>query len=291
MKSMTGFGSAEAVGKAGNVHVEARSYNHRFLDIRLRVHRLYQPLESRIYLWVRDRLARGRVEISLQLSQASQSPAVYALNEPLLKFYLETQKCLQEEFGLPGRLDVPALLSLRDLLVHPEDLLTVEEEWPVVQKALSLALERLKAMQESEGSAIQEDLKGRVLFLKNRLEGIRSTAGMLPDQTRERLRARIEQMCGLEQVDHQRLAQEIIFYCDKMDITEEVVRLESHFEACEKGLQDGTIAGKRLEFLTQEILRELNTINSKATQTEVIYHVVDMKTELEKIRENAQNLQ
>lgn len=291
MKSMTGFGSAEAVGTRGNVHVEARSYNHRFLDIRLRVHRFYQPFESRIYLWARDRMARGRVDISVQLNPGSHVPAPYALNEPILKFYLGAQKRLQEEFGLPGRLDIPALFGLGELFTHPEDLQDVEEEWPVVRQTLAHAVEGLEAMQEREGTAIQEDLRGRILFLRSRLAGIRSVSDMLPDRVRERLRTRIEEMCGPEQVDQQRLAQEIVYYCDKMDITEEIVRLESHFEVCQKGLEDGSITGKRLEFLAQEILRELNTINSKSAQAEIIYGVVDMKIELEKIRENAQNLQ
>lgn len=291
MKSMTGFGSAEAVGKRGRILVEARSYNHRYLDIRVRVHRMYQPLEPRVFLWARDRLARGRVEISVQVAETNQGPSVYALNEGNLKFYLDAQRRVQEEFGVTGSLDIPTLFGLRELFVSSEETQNAENEWPVVQDALALAVERLEVMQEREGGVIQEDLKGRLLFLLSRLKEIRILANSLPDQMRERLRERIQEMVGSEQVDQQRLAQEIVYHCDKMDITEEIVRLESHLDLCEKGLQGGSMTGKRLEFLAQEILRELNTINSKTSQTQIIYAVVDMKTELEKIRENAQNLQ
>ncbi|MEW6443995.1 MAG: YicC/YloC family endoribonuclease [bacterium] len=291
MRSMTGFGSAEVVGRYGNIHVEARSYNHRFLDIRLRVHRVYQSLEPKIFLWTRDRLVRGRVEISVQLTEGKEEGAPFVLNEAVLRFYLEAEKRLREQFGLPGSLDIPAVLGLRDLLVAREETPKAEDEWPLVEQALARAVQELETMQHQEGVAIRADLQGRIDFLGARLAAIREQARSLPGQLRQKLQNRIGEVFDTDQVDASRLAQEIIYYTDKADITEEIVRLSSHLEACRKDLEGGGVTGKRLEFLTQEILREVNTIGSKAGHTDIIHAVVDMKTELEKIRENAQNLQ
>lgn len=291
VKSMTGFGSAVTSGKHGRVRVEARSYNHRFLDIRVRTHRVYQPLEPRIYQWARERLNRGRVEISVQLSEAWRTGETYVLNDAALRFYLDAERRVREEFGLTGRLDVPTLFGLRDVFVSTEDLCDPSEDWPVIEEGLRLALQKMEAMQEKEGAAIRDDLRNRILFLARRLGEVRAAAESLPELAREKIRTRLTDLFGAEAVDQQRLAQEIVYACDKMDVTEEMVRLESHLSACEKGLLEGSITGKRLDFLAQEILRELNTLNAKAGHMIMVHAIVDMKTEVEKIRENAQNLQ
>ncbi len=291
VKSMTGFGAAVTSGKYGNVRVEARSYNHRFLDIRVRTHTVYQPLEPRIYQWARERLNRGRVEISVQLSEAWRTGETYVLNEAALRFYLDAERRVREEFGLPGRLDVPTLFGLRDVFVSTEELSDPSEDWPAIEEGLRLDLQKMEAMQEKEGAAIRDDLRNRILFLVRRLAEVRTASESLPEQAREKIRTRLTDLFGAEAVDQQRLAQEIVYACDKMDVTEEMVRLESHLSACEKGLREGSITGKRLDFLAQEILRELNTVNAKAGHLNMVYAIVDMKTEVEKIRENAQNLQ
>jgi|YNPBryantNP2012_1023418.scaffolds.fasta_scaffold00120_21 uncharacterized protein (TIGR00255 family) len=291
VKSMTGFGSAVTAGKLGSIRVEARSYNHRFLDIRVRVHKVYQPLEPLIYQWTREHLNRGRVEISVQLSESWRTGETYVLNENALRFYLEAEKRVREEFGLAGRLDVPTLFGLRDLFVTTDELCDPSEDWPAIEEGLGAALQKMEAMQRKEGAAICDDLLNRISFLAGRLAEVRAASEGLPEQARERIRTRLTDLFGAEAVDQQRLAQEIVYACDKMDVTEEMVRLESHLSACEKGLREGSITGKRLDFLAQEILRELNTVNAKAGHLNIVYAIVDMKTEVEKIRENAQNLQ
>lgn len=291
VKSMTGFGSAVTSGKHGNVRVEARSYNHRFLDLRVRVHKVYQSLEPRIYQWTRERLNRGRVEISVQLCESWRTGETYVLNEAALRFYLEAERRLQKEFGLPGRLDVPTLFGLRDVFVSTEDLCDPSDDWPAIEEGLRLALQKMEAMQEKEGTAIRDDLRNRILFLASRLAEVRAASEGLPEQAREKIRSRLTGLFGADAVDQQRLAQEIVYACDKMDVTEEMVRLESHLSACETALREGSITGKRLDFLAQEMLRELNTVNAKAGHLNIVYAIVDMKTEVEKIRENAQNLE
>jgi uncharacterized protein (TIGR00255 family) len=146
-------------------------------------------------------------------------------------------------------------------------------------------------MQDKEGGVLQEDLLARVRLLKEHRERIDSISRDVPDRFRERLEERISKLANRADIDPQRIAQEIVFYADKTDITEEMVRLSSHLGSCEKALADGSMTGKRLEFLTQEIFREVNTIGSKTPCADVTYVVVDMKSELEKIREQSQNLQ
>ncbi len=291
MRSMTGFGAAEREGKRGAIRIEMRSYNHRFLDLRLRVARPLQPLEPRIYQWARDRLVRGRVEVNVHWEEQTGAVQPLRLNEEALGFYLELGKRLRQEFGVEGALDVQTLVRLRDLVILPEERPDIEEEWARVQGALEEAVEKLEEMQDREGDALRQDLLGRIRRLMERREHIASLSKDVPIQLRDKLEERVSKLTSRADLDPQRIAQEIALYADKSDVTEEIVRLSSHLESCEKALADGSMTGKRLEFLTQEIYREVNTIGSKTPCADVTYVVVDMKSELEKVREQSQNLQ
>ncbi len=291
MRSMTGFGSAEREGRGGSIRIEIRSYNHRFLDLRLRVARPLQALEPRIYQWARDRLVRGRVEMNVHWEEQAGGAQPLRLNEAALSFYLDLEKRLRDEFGVVGSLDMQALLRLRELVVLAEESPDTAEEWAVVLPTLEEAVEKMERMQESEGLALQEDLLERIRRLMEQRERIENLSGDVPARFRERLEERIASLVNRPELDPQRIAQEVVLYTDRMDVTEETVRLSSHLASCEKALRDGSMTGKRLEFLTQEINREVNTIGSKTPSADVTYVVVDMKSELEKIREQSQNLQ
>jgi len=291
MRSMTGFGSAEQEGKRGAIRIETRSYNHRFLDLRLRVARPLQPLEPRVHQWARDRLVRGRVEMNVHWEELAGRAEPLRLNEGTLQFYLDLEKRLREEFGVQGSLDMQTLLRLRDLVTLPEETPDIEEEWPLVLLALEEAAEKMEEMQDREGGALQEDLLTRIRLLMEQRERIEAMSRDLPERFRERLEERISKLTNRADMDPQRIAQEIVLYTDKADITEEIVRLSSHLESCEAALKDGSMTGKRLEFLVQEIYREVNTIGSKTPSADVTYVVVDMKSELEKVREQSQNIQ
>ncbi len=291
MKSMTGFGAAERAGGRGSIRIEVRSYNHRFLDIRLRVARSLQPLEPRIFQWARDRLVRGRVEMNVQWEEAGGGVEPLRLNEKALQFYLDLEKRLREEFGVAGVLDMQTLLHLRDLVILPEEGPDIEEEWALVLQAMEEAVAGMEQMQEREGDVLREDLLARVRRLMGERDRVESMCRDVPERFRERLEEKISRLMDRAGVDPQRIAQEIVLYADKTDITEEIVRLSSHLESCEKALADGSMTGKRLEFLIQEIFREVNTIGSKTPSADITYVVVDMKSELEKVREQSQNLQ
>lgn len=292
MKSMTGFGSSERESTGGGtIRVEMRSYNHRFLDLRLRVPRALQPLEPRLYQWARERLVRGRVEINLQWEGAAREVEPLRLNEEVLGFYTDLARRLREEFGVEGALDVKTLLGLRDLVSPTDEAPDLEQEWPHVLAAAQEALERMEEMQEREGGFLCEDLLVRLQSLGEKLQSIRSMSKDLPDRFRERLEERLSNLLQQVPCDPQRIAQEIVLYTDKTDVTEEIVRLSSHLETSKQALTNGSMTGKRMEFMVQEIYREVNTIGSKTPSAEITYLVVDMKSELEKIREQSQNLQ
>ncbi len=291
MKSMTGFGSTEVPCGRGKILVETRSYNHRFLDIKLRLHKVLQPFEPRVFQWGRNRFERGRVEIAVRLEEDRQAALPLQFNPGALKFYTDLEKTVRDTFGIPGALDVSSLLSMREVVTAREENADTEALWPDVSRALEEAVGHLEAMQTNEGEVIRKDLLNRIRTMAGRRSDIEALARDLPAAYREKLEERIAGILPKDQVDPQRLAQEVVLFADKIDITEEIVRLGSHLEACEKGLEDGSMRGKRLDFLAQEIHRELNTIGSKSSRSEIIYCVVDMKTELEKIREQANNLQ
>lgn len=291
MRSMTGFGSAEQEHGGGVIRVEARSYNHRFLDLRLRVARPLQSLEPRIYQWAKGRLVRGRVEMNLHWEAPAVACGPLRLNEEALRFYLELGERLRGEFGVGGALDVNTLLGLRDLVILPEESSDPETDWERLEEALEEAVGKMEEMQDREGEALQADLFRRVRCLTEQRARIESMSRDVPDRFRARLEERIAGLVGGAELDPQRVAQEVVLYADKTDVTEEIVRLTSHLESCEKALTNGSMTGKRLEFMVQEIHREVNTIGSKTPCAEVTYVVVEMKSELEKIREQSQNLQ
>lgn len=291
MKSMTGFGSAERTCSRGKILVEVRSYNHRFLDIRLRLNKSLQPFESRIFQWVKDRMERGRVEVAVQLEEIRGEEVPLQFNPGVFQFYRELETRLQSEFEMQGNLDISTVIQLRELVTAREETADLDALWPDVLSALEDAVQRMDDMQQREGEAIRKDLTERIRFLTAQLENIEALARDLPEKYKEKLEERIARLLPMEHYDPQRVAQEIVLFSDKTDITEERVRLASHLDVCEKALTDGSMKGKRLDFLAQEIHRELNTIGAKSSHSDIIYRVVDMKTELEKVREQAQNLQ
>lgn len=291
MKSMTGFGSADKQGSRGKIRVEVRSYNHRYLDVKLRLPKPLLSFESRIYMWARKRLVRGRVDFTLRWEESVIGVVPLQFNPAVVEYYLDLDKRLREDYGVPGALDVPTLLGLRDTVSAVEEQSDVEEEWPTVSDALEGAVKKMEEMQSQEGRTLQQDLLGRIEFLAGQRNKIEVVAKDISGQCREKLEKRLASLVTPGQLDPQRLAQEVVLLTDKMDVTEELVRLASHLEACRTSLDQGTVTGKRLDFLAQEINREINTIGSKSSHTEITHRVVDMKTELEKVREQAQNLQ
>jgi uncharacterized protein (TIGR00255 family) len=292
MKSMTGFGGGEATGSRGKIQVEVKSFNHRFLEIRLRLPRIYQGFESRLYQWLKNRIERGRVEVLVQAVEYDKhiSPVPIMLNRRVVEGYINLARQLKDEYKVQGELDVKTLLSLHDVFQPSEDIESNEEDWIPVLEATEKALEAMGAMQKQEGDAISADLEGRIGVMESRLAEIEEIAKDLPEQFRERLERRLSHILQVDGMDPQRIAEEVVVYADKSDITEEIVRIRSHLKQLWHSVSTCFMPGKRLEFLVQEIHREVNTIGTKSQEPRITHLAVDIKMELEKIREQAQNL-
>jgi len=293
MKSMTGFGAAEAAVSKGKLRVEIRSLNHRFLDIRVRVPRAYQVYEARLYQWLKERIERGRVDLCVQMVEdvrdASTSPCT--LNRRAVEGYLDLVRQIKETYGVPGELDVKTLLCLPEVTRLPEETDGAEGDLAALLKAAEEALSAMEGMKEAEGEAICRDIRERLARIDGCLRQIEVVSSQVPARVKERLERAISRLTSLEQVDPDRVAEEVVFHAERSDITEEIVRLKSHMDQLGHSLSAGTLSGKRLEFLLHEMQREVTTMAAKGQDTSLVHCVVDIKMELEKIREQAQNLQ
>ncbi len=294
IRSMTGFGRAQLPAGGAGLVVELRSVNHRHLDLSLRLPRPLAGLEAELRRVLAARFARGKLDVVVSAAPGA-ARAELELDRALVDRYVDFAHALAAERGVDASLRAGELMALPGVARVQEPLLDEAALRPALLEALEAAAEAADAMRQSEGAALERELRarlGRVAELAAQVAGL---SGEVAATARERLRKRAEQLraeTGL--VDEARLAQELVSAADRMDVTEEVVRLQSHvaqFEAALAGAEPATGVGRRLEFLLQEMLREVNTIGSKCGDAPLAHRVVDIKTELERIREQALNVE
>jgi uncharacterized protein (TIGR00255 family) len=291
MQSMTGFGSGEVQTADLHLTVEARSVNHRYLDVVFRYPRSYTPFEPRMKRLVGDYFARGRIDIKLVEQRGSAGRRTIWLDERLAQQYHAALQQLQERFQLPGSIDLAALLSLRELLTVEEADADLEAAWDVLARGLEEALQALRRMRQQEGEFLGRDLHERLQALGRQAEAIHQRRPQVVTAYQERLEQRVRELFQQFELDPNRLHQEAILFAERTDITEELVRLESHLQAFEGLLMATESVGRKMEFLLQEMHREVNTIASKSNDADISQRVVDMKSELEKMREQVQNVE
>jgi len=296
LNSMTAYGKGESAYDNISIVVELKTVNNRYRDIVIKIPACYSSYESDIRKAVSSRISRGRVEVFFNIKlDSDKSEAVMSLNKPLVRAYLNLYKELSDEFGLTGSIDVNAVLKLKDVIItddicHADCLADCLKDSFI--SALSAALDSLCLMKRSEGEAIADDFIWRLDKICKIIELISIRSKELPGYYQEKLRERVANILkGTVVVDESRLAQEVAVMADKSDITEEIVRLESHISQFSDSLRSDEAMGRRLDFLVQEMNREVNTIGSKAGDTEIAKHVLDLKCELEKIREQVQNIE
>ena len=289
---MTGFGRGEASGDGFIVSTELKTVNNRFLDIHLRLSSELQPLEGEIKKLLSERLSRGRVDVNLQYERTSE--AVYELNRPLISGYLSALKEMQSEFSLEGEPDINAIARLPNALQTQKSSLT-EGFAAGIKQAISKALDSLETMRETEGSSLKKDLSTILAGIEERLPVIEAESEKVSDEYSERLQKRIEKLLSKSEsqieIDQGRLAQEVAYLSDKSDISEEITRLKSHIDQFTSILNENGVVGKRLDFLTQELNREANTISSKTQNMTVKEASLEIKAAIEKIREQVQNIE
>ncbi|MBN1569607.1 MAG: YicC family protein [Acidobacteria bacterium] len=289
--SMTGYGTGSAQNDNASVSVEIKTVNHRFLDLHLRIAREYQPLEGEIQQLVRSVLDRGRVDISVTVRSAVEG--AFELNSNLLRGYLETADRLRQEFHFQDSLDLKTVLSLPGILqskepVRAEAAAAVSE---LLRTSVKDALAGVLQMRVQEGEALCSDMRRNLAVMEESADRIREISGNSVEEHYKKLRERLDQLLPQGGVDPQRLAQEAALLADKCDISEELARLKSHIEQYRLLMDSKEKVGKKLDFLLQELQREANTILSKSGSLEVSNLAIAVKTDIEKLREQVQNVE
>ena len=289
--SMTGYGTGSAQRENTVVSVEIKTVNHRFLDFHVRIAREYQFLEGEIQQLIRGALDRGRVDVSVTLQNSAS--AAFEINSSLLKGYLEAAGKLKDEFHFQDSLDLKTILRLPGIIqvkeaVQTEPAGTVSE---LVGSSVREALDGVLRMRRQEGDALRADMKKNLACVEESAECIRERSVNLAADHLQKLRDRLSQLVAQGDMDPQRLAQEAALIADKSDISEEIARLKSHIEQYRFLMDAKEKAGKKLDFLLQELQREANTILSKSGDLEVSRHAIAIKTDIEKLREQVQNVE
>ncbi|MBA3334552.1 MAG: YicC family protein [Acidobacteria bacterium] len=292
MKSMTGFGRGAAAGEKFAVSVEIKTVNNRFLDLNLRLANELQTLEANLKRLISLRLSRGRVEVFINYERASD--VAYELNRPLINGYLSALKTMQTEFTLSGEPDLNVIARLPNALQTKADDLSAEFI-EAVETSFNIALDELEKMREAEGESLKTELTERLLSIENHLPRIESESANVAEEYHLRLSKRVADFLAKSdsqiEIDQARLAQEVAYLADRSDISEEITRLKIHLEQFRAIMHEEKEVGKRLDFLTQELNREANTIASKTNNITVKESALSIKSYIEKIREQIQNVE
>ena len=290
LKSMTGFGAASASITSGRVTVEVRAVNQRFLDVRVTAPREYGSWEAACRETVRAHVARGRVEVYVSRNAPPSGRTRIVLNRAAARDYAAAWRALQRDLGLAGRLDL-GLFRAADVFQTVEMPGDARPEFPAAGRALARALERFDRERRREGANLQRDMRGRIDRLAAIERSLRAHAASALPELQAKLGERMQRLLQGAQVDPARVAQEAAFLAERGDVTEELVRLASHLTALRTLLGSTTPAGKRIEFLLQEVHREINTVGSKVSNLAVTQLVVEAKGEVERLREQVQNVE
>lgn len=292
LKSMTAFGRGEYELNNKLFTIEIKSLNNRYKDIIIKSSKMLQPIEEEIKGQVSSGVKRGRIELSIQIENKGDEPD-YAvdLNIPMVKTYLNIFKQLKNDFGLDDTITAEFISQKKDVIsIRPKDV-DLEEIGSGIQEALSQALEVLVAMRLQEGKAIEADFQKRLSFIEKQVDIIENRAPVVIEEYKQKLKDRIEKLAQDIELDETRLAQEVAIFAGRCDITEEIVRTKSHLNQFRQYIELDDSVGRRLDFLTQEINREINTISSKASDASISSTAVEIKAELEKLREQVQNIE
>lgn len=293
MKSMTGYGRGEASQGGYKITVELSSVNRRQSEITVSLPRPLETLEPRVRDQVNQRIARGRLNVKVSWHAGEDGTVARArVNTALAKAYLRELGKLARELKVADAITLDLLLRVPGVLETDEELADAQEFWSAIERALGAALDELVKMRQREGAHLAKDLRTRMAIMRRSVSRIGKAASQMVERYREQLRERIKS-AGLETPppDDERLLKEIVYFADRSDISEEITRMQSHFKQFDGLLKTGEPIGRTLDFLAQEMNREVNTIGSKANDSVISREVVVMKAELEKFREQVQNVE
>ena len=290
---MTGFGRGAVTGDSFSVAVEIKTVNNRYLDIHLRLSQELSSLERQVRKTISDRISRGRVDVNINFERTAAT--TYEVNRPLIAGYIKALRDIQSEFNLAGDVDINTLTRLPGALASTREGLD-ETVNAGLEKALQEALDDLQRMREVEGAALAAEMRTRLANIEAEVPTIEGAAAGLVDAYRQRLHKRITELVARSgnqnlELDAGRLAQEVAYLADRSDISEELARLRSHLEQFRATTNSEGEIGKRLDFLLQELNREANTVLSKSTEVAIKEAALAIKAEVEKLREQVQNVE
>ncbi len=291
IRSMTGYGRAEALIDGRNILVEIRSVNHRYFEFSSRVPRSYGFLESRLKNYLQGKLSRGKVDVNVSIQTVEGTTASVQVNQELAASYVQALRTLQEPLGLTDDLSLSTISRFSDIFTVTKETEDEETIWSDVLQAAEQASDRFVQMREAEGAKMKEDLEERLDFILRAVEKVEERSPKTVEEYRARLYRKISEVLGNTQIDEQRILTEAAIYAEKIAVAEETVRLRSHIDQFRAIMQQAGPVGRKLDFLIQEFNREANTIGSKAQDIEIARIVVDIKSEIEKIREQIQNIE
>ncbi|MCQ2423583.1 MAG: YicC family protein [Clostridia bacterium] len=296
LKSMTAFGRARGTSGSGDkdITTELKSVNSRFMDLSVRLPRSYSFLEEKIKAYLTERgISRGKIEVSVSVDLLRQEDVEITLDEAVAASYIKALETLRDTFGLRDDISTMRVAQNKDIFIEKKAEDDLERDWDDVRRVLGEAVDMFLAAREREGANLRADLLGKVDSLRDMAKTVEKLSAADVENYTEKLEARIRQLLDKNDLsfDDSRILTEVGIFADRVAIDEELVRLGSHFKAFEEIIDAPEAAGRKLDFLVQEINREINTIGSKANNTEIAHLVVEMKTVVEKIREQIQNLE
>jgi len=291
IRSMTGYGRGQAEMAGMAFQVEIKAVNHRYGDISVKSPRLLMGLEGEIKKRVSAALRRGKIDVFIGQETREAATVAPVLNRPLADAYMQLFRQVQQTYQLPGDIPLGLLASQRDVFLLQEQGLDEAQVKVCVEQAIDQALEGLLEMRRSEGAALAEDIVGRLDALDAMVDAVEQRAPAVVTEWRQKLADRVARLQNGVEVDPQRLAQELAFFADRCDISEEITRFRSHVKQFREMMISSEPVGRNLDFLSQELNREANTMGSKSNDAELTRTVVTIKAELEKVREQVQNVE
>ena len=291
LKSMTGYGRVKVENELREITVELRSVNHRYLDLNIKVPRIYGYLEDTVSKQAQAAIARGKVDIFVSVRAKEGADIKVTPNMAVIQGYVDAIKKVSETYDISGEVSALALLRLPDAMEQNKEEADADQLKAEVSAVLAQALEEYNAMREKEGARLVEDVRYRAGLIAQSVDFVEGRSPDCVEEYRTRIAARMTEILDGSELAQQRILQEAALYADKVNVTEEIVRLRSHLSQLDTMLKSPVAIGRKLDFLVQEMNRETNTIGSKANDFQIAKTVVDMKAEIEKIREQIQNLE
>ena len=291
IKSMTGYGRGEKITDTGKCTVEIKSVNHRYLDLSIKLPRKLNMFEGEIRNVLKDYIQRGKVDVFITYEDYSKESVNIKYNPQIAAEYMKHLRTMAEEFDIDDDVRVSTLARLPEVLVSEDESMNEDETWKLVKEVLLIACDAFVVSRIKEGENLKTDLLAKLDAMGENVKFIEERFPAIVEEYKTRLTQKIKEVLDDKQIDESRILTEVCIYSDKICVDEEMVRLKSHIEAVKEALIQGGAVGKRLDFLAQELNREANTTLSKSTDVEVANVAITIKTDIEKIREQIQNIE